>query len=192
MEKLNSTFTVLFKNLIESEVLKRLSEREIDYKKAIQKEIELRKKVSDLKSKICKIEKQSKKYEEKFRKEIEEETLRSLLGGFKLGDEVWFIKNNYTKEKCKLCIQQGEFIIDLNGEEIKVNCPKCDGLGFISKNIKTIEKGKVKEIKIQTRAEGRQFKAEMYIEPTSYKSSDSIQRSFDRLFKTKEECERQK
>ena len=161
MEKSNSEFNVLVENLIESEVLKRLSEREIDYKKAIEKE-------------------------------IVDETLRSLLGGFKLGDEVWFIKTDYTKEKCQMCIEKGELIVDLNGEEIKVECPKCDGLGFINKKNRTVEKGEVNEIRTHTWANGEHFKAEMYIKPTSYNSLNSIHKSFDRLFKTKEECERQK
>ncbi|MEX3713377.1 hypothetical protein ABFV99_13315 [Cytobacillus horneckiae] len=99
------------------------------------------------------------------------------------------MKGHYNRDKCPTCLGDKKIITEYKCEEMKVNCPKCNGYGYISAYTNSVEKGRIHEIKMHTWAEGRQFTVEMYVEPTSYRASDSVNVRNGEIFKTKEECE---
>lgn len=185
----NFEFNTGINKLLDQEVEKRLSERVKDYEKAIERDEKSQKTISDLKNEIYKLNMELSSAERKFKKAGYDDALRELLGGFKIGDNVWFIKNTYSHENCPLCLGDKKVIAEIKVEELEITCPKCNGYGHMSKTTQSIEKGIIKEIEIHTWANGKKFEERMYIEPISYRASDSVEKRIGSFFKTKEDCE---
>lgn len=184
----NFDFNTGINKLLDQEVEKRLAERVKDYHRAIEREEKSQKTISDLRNENHKMQLELKGAEKTFKKEGSDEAKREMLGGFKLGDEVWFIKRNYFRENCPTCLGDRKVIVELKGEEVKIYCPTCKGYGHKDKNNETVESGIVKEINIHTWAGGL-VQTEMYIEPKSYRSNDTVNVRLGNFFKTKEEGE---
>ncbi|MEH7392588.1 hypothetical protein [Bacillus sp. JJ1474] len=185
----NFEFNIGINKLLDQEVEKRLAERVKNYQEAIDRDERSQKTISDLRNDMHKLQLNLGVAEKTFKKEGADETLRELLGGFKLGDEVWFIKKTYVREDCPVCLGDKEVIAEIKGEEVKIKCPECAGYGYESKTTESVEKGTVIEIKMHIWANGNKIEVKMYIKPTSYRSSDSVERRLGGFFKTKEECE---
>lgn len=185
----NFEFNTMINKVIDHEVEKRLAEKIKNYQEALERDNNSQKVIRDLKREVVELKKVLHDAEKKFKKVGADETLRRLLGGFKLGDEVWFLKSVYERKKCQTCLGDGELIVDFKGEKMKVKCPNCSSLGTISHTKKVVEEGVVSEIKIHTWADGRKCEVEMYLKPTSYKTSDILRVRNGEFFKTKEECE---
>lgn len=186
----NFEFNTGINKLLEGEVEKRLAERINGYESALERDKQSQDTIRDLKANIRELENQLSRSEKVFKSEGKDEALRELLGGFKLGDEVWFRKGNYVREDCHVCSGDKEVIAEINGKEVKINCPECKGYGANGKTVKSVEKGRIIEMDIHTWASGRKFEVGMYVDPTSYKNSDSVKLNKDNIFKTREECEK--
>jgi hypothetical protein len=185
----NFEFNTGINKLLEGEVEKRLAERVEGYEMALERDKKSQQEIRDLKSDIRELENQLSRSEKSFKSEGKDEALRELLGGFKLGDEVWFVKSHYKREECSVCSGDKKVIVEFKGEEMKVDCPGCKGYGSNGNTTKSVERGFIKEIEIHTWASGKQFNLSMYVDPTSYRSNDSMNLRKDNIFRTKEECE---
>ncbi|MDA1616242.1 hypothetical protein PDK03_06495 [Bacillus cereus group sp. TH204-1LC] len=185
----NFNFNIGINNLLEREVEKRLLNRIDDYENAKERDEKSQKTISDLRNQMYKLQTELKNAEHTFKKEGSDQAKREMLGGFKLGDEVWFVRSQYNPETCSVCSGDRKLVVEIQGKERKVKCPECNGFGSKSKLIKSAEKGLVKEIDIHTWAQGKQLSVKMYIEPTSYRASSSVQAHLGGFFKTKEECQ---
>ncbi|WP_232357419.1 hypothetical protein [Bacillus tropicus] len=185
----NFNFNIGINNLLEQEVEKRLLNRVSDYEKTKERDEKSQKTISDLRNQMHKLQMELKNAENTFKKEGEDQAKREMLGGFKLGDEVWFVRSQYNSETCLVCSGDKKVVVQIQGEERKIKCPECNGFGCRRKLIKSAEKGLVKEIDIHTWAQGKQLSVKMYIEPTSYRASSSVQAHLGGFFKTKEECQ---
>ncbi|MDQ0268902.1 hypothetical protein [Cytobacillus purgationiresistens] len=185
----NFEFNTGINKLLDEEVEKRLAERVKNYQEAIDRDKKSQKTISDLRSDMHKLQLNLGAAEKTFKKEGADDTLRELLGGFKLGDEVWFVRRRYNRVQCDTCLGDGKVIAEFKGEEMKVQCPKCNGYGHNSDITKSVEKGIIKEIEMHTWANGKKFEVKMYIDPTTYKPGDTVSARTGEFFKTEEECE---
>ncbi|WP_257146946.1 hypothetical protein [Bacillus cereus] len=185
----NFQFNTVINQLLDQEVEKRVSEKVKDYEQAKERDASSQKTISDLRNQMHKLQMELKGAENTFKKEGADQAKREMLGGFKLGDEVWFVRSQYNPEKCSVCSGDRKLVVEIQGKERQVKCPECNGFGSRSKLIKSAEKGLVKEIDIHTWAQGKQLSVKMYIEPTSYRASSSVQAHLGGFFKTKEECQ---
>jgi hypothetical protein len=184
----NFDFNTGINKLLDQEVEKRLAVKVKDYETAIERHEKSQQTISQLRNELHELKLNLSGAEKTFKKVGYDDALRDVLGGFKLGDEVWFIRNTYVREDCPCCFGDREVIAEIKGEEVKVKCPKCNGYGNKSKTKKSVEKGIVKEIHTKTWAEGRQFEGKMYIQPNSYRTHDSVEQRIGDVFKTEEEC----
>ncbi|AFQ30396.1 hypothetical protein BK764_14165 [Bacillus thuringiensis serovar israelensis] len=187
----NFQFNTAINELLNQEVEKRVSEKVKDYEQAKERDASSQKTISDLRNQMHKLQMELKGAENTFKKEGAGQAKREMLGGFKLGDEAWFVRSQYNSETCTVCSGDKKLVVEIQGEERKVKCPECNGFGCRSKLIKSAEKGLVKEIDIHTWAQGKQLSVKMYIEPTSYRASSNVQAHLGGFFKTKEECEKE-
>ncbi len=185
----NFNFNKGINQLLDQEVEKRLLEKVKDYEQAKERDASSQKTISDLRNQMHKLQMELKGAENTFKKEGADQAKREMLGGFELGDEAWFVRSQHNSEKCSICSGDKNVVVEIQGEERKIKCPECNGFGFRSKLIKSAEKGLVKEIDIHTWAQGKQLSVRMYIEPTSYRASSSVQAHLGGFFKTKEECQ---
>ncbi|RFB34956.1 hypothetical protein [Brevibacillus sp. VP] len=138
------------------------------------------------------VEKGTETTEKTFTKQGADQTKRELMGGFKLGDKVWFVRRECKPIPCDMCSGKGELrakAIEVP-ESFKINCPNCKGYGEKSNYEYSVAQGIIREIKIHTWAWEKCFESTFYIEPTSYRANDSVESKHSKIFHTEEECQK--
>ncbi|MGF9909541.1 hypothetical protein [Brevibacillus porteri] len=187
----NFDFNTGINKLLDQEVEKRLAAKLSNYETVMQQQTELEEKLRKQNQTVFELQKELKDAEKMFVKQGTDQTKRELLGGFMLGDKVWFVKKNYTRTPCKTCAGDGnvEVTSAVVGGTFRVNCPTCRGYGTESHCDYIVAHGKLTEIHFKTWANGKCFEGKFYIEPTSYHSNDSVQTNHSQLFHSEEECQ---
>lgn len=181
----NFEFNTGINQILDNEVEKRVLAKIQDYNHVMERSKESEKKIGELRNQYRKLETELKDAEKTYFKQGEDKALREMLGGFKLGDEVWFVKKKYLSVTCTTCSGDRKVSATFDNKILKVDCPKCKGHGSTGKYEYNAETGKIKEITIHTWAEGRQKEVTIYIKPVI---GDPVEtREFP--FATKEECE---
>ncbi|WP_409177471.1 hypothetical protein [Brevibacillus fortis] len=187
----NYEFNTQLNEMLDQEVEKRLEAKINGYHAAIEREKKAVQVQYDQQKKIRELEQQLKDAEKTFFKQGADQTKRELMGGFKLGDKVWFIRKEYKSVRCEICSGKGQ--IEVRASEVtepfKVNCPECKGYSKKSNYEYKVEQGVIHEIKMHTWANEKRFEGTFYIEPTSYKANDSISCNYSSLFHAEEECQ---
>jgi regulator of replication initiation timing len=126
-------FSHAINELIKNEVIGRMQETVEELESQTQENNSLRIKVNELQRQIRNFDSELKKA----LKEKELEVKREFFGGFFIGDEVYVRATKGENVDCVKCNAKGTLNVLLEGEEITVKCPKCEGrkrntIGFIN------------------------------------------------------------
>ncbi|NRS20624.1 hypothetical protein HP398_29835 [Brevibacillus sp. HB1.4B] len=177
--------------LLEQEVANRLAAKINNYDAVMKRHSELEEKLRNQNQRVHELQRDLADAEKTFVKQGADQTKRELLGGFMLGDKVWFVKKNYTRTPCETCAgdKKVEVTSVVVGGTFLVDCPTCRGYGSESHCDYSVAHGKLSEIHFTTWANGKCFEGKFYIEPTSYRSNDSVQTNHSQLFHSEEECQ---
>ncbi|MED1665669.1 hypothetical protein [Brevibacillus laterosporus] len=185
-------FNTDMNKLLDQEVEKRLEVKVNGYYAALEQEKEATQKQYEQETTIRELERQLREAKKTFVKQGADQTKRELMGGFKLGDEVWFVRREHKYIPCEMCSGKGKLkakAIEVP-EPFKINCLNCKGYGEKSNYEYSVAQGIICEIKIHTWAREQCFESTFYIEPTSYRANDSVQREHSKIFHTEEECQK--
>ncbi|TPG93533.1 hypothetical protein EEL32_00310 (plasmid) [Brevibacillus laterosporus] len=183
-------FNTDMNKFLDQEVEKRLEAKIKGYYAALEREKEATQKQYEQERTIRESGRQLKEAEKTFVKQGADQTKRELMGGFKLGDKVWFIRKEYNPVPCETC--SGKRKLEVRAiavlEPFKADCPICQGRGNKPSYEYSVEQGIIREIKIHTWAKEKRFEGTFYIEPTSYRTIDSVSSEHSDLFHTEGEC----
>lgn len=115
-----------------------------------------------------------------------ENAKREMFGGFDFNDTVWFVDFKIKKEKCGKC-SGGKVIATLKGDEdVKVDCPHCDGLGTDYYRYYYPEKGEIKHIYTDITKKGI---SSLFLVYSSRSSQPYRKLEKNQIYKSKKECE---
>ncbi|NRQ51961.1 hypothetical protein [Brevibacillus sp. HD1.4A] len=187
----NFDFNFSMNELLNQEVEKRLEAKISGYHSAMEREKMAVQKQYEQERTIRELERKLKEAETTFFKQGADQTKRELMGGFKLGDKVWFIGKKYKTMHCKTCSGKGKLEVRAIAvaEPFQANCPDCQGRAQKSNYEYSVEQGNICEIKVHTWAKEKCFEGTFYIEPTTYKANNSVECKYSSLFHTEEECQ---
>ena len=185
----NFDFNTGINKLLDLEVEKRLEEKIEDYNVALEREKNVTDEMYDLKRQVRSLLTKLDEAEKIFVKKGADEAKREMLGGYKLGDEIYYVHTEVSHTSCEICEEKGDVHALFDGQLLKAKCPKCS-YGRIRNEERSVAKGRLKEIKIHTWAEERCLEVDFYIQPDDRKRDSFSFRSFDKIFRTKDECEK--
>lgn len=119
-------------------------------------------------------------------KEAKDEVKRSIFGGYKLGDTVYYVIDCSERIPCSTCGGSGKVSANFGDRALKASCPDCSYGKIRIKNYKPI-KASISDITHKEWAQERCSKTSFWIQPVR---GDSIERDLEGLFKTEEECQK--
>lgn len=182
-------FNEKINDLIEDEIIKRVESEVANYEYALKTAAEAKETISDLRAEVRKLENKIVETSNESFKRGKEEAQRELLGGYKLSDQAWYVHTKTSREECSTCDKSGYIYPEFNGAKVKAKCPDCS-YGTITKYEYVPAKVKIRQITVNTWADGKQLEVEYWVEYVDRKfGSDSFSiRSKDKLFKSEEEC----
>lgn len=185
----NFEFNTGINKLIDQEVEKRVHERINGYEIAIERDKQSTEENYQQRKKIRELELQLERAEKTFIKQGFEQGKREILGGYLIGDKVWFPKKKYQSEPCTTCDGKGNVYANFDGVEVKAKCPKCS-YGRIDKSEYIAIEGTFTEIKYLTYAEGRGLERKFHLKHKNVNGDNSTGfNNTSEFFKTQEECE---
>lgn len=72
--------------------------------------------------------------------------VKNATGGFAPGDDVYILKDKGGYKPCKTCMGEKKISAIVGGEEVKVQCPTCNGVGSKFVSEKVVAKAKVSDV----------------------------------------------
>lgn len=151
--------------------------------------VDLKKRNSELQSKVVAIavkEKDLEKNRDKIIKEAQSEVRRLIYGGFAVGDICWIQKGNYKSIPCKKCNCTGKVIALIDNKQETVKCPKCDGHKTKSWYEGCAVEGVISQITFKEWNDNKCNETEIWVK---YKN-DSNSHSLKNVYHTQEECQK--
>lgn len=149
------------------------------------KELEAAKKVNeDLRKQMWEMRNQIRTFDDivkQERKQAEEEVKRGFFDGYTCGDKVFVADRMYYREKCTLCSGAAKVKALIDGAEMQVKCPECDGMGGKHKyNFQPLEDS-IGTIIVELNDRGGKF-------VTAYLKKKESKVEYERIFTIMEEC----
>lgn len=172
-------FAVKVMELVKSEVQAKITET-VDNLEIF------RKANASLGEKIRRLESQIRTQDQEMKKvlvEKEKEVKRELLGGFTIGDTVYYPDAKGTSEKCEKCNGTHKLLVTVNGtdEERNIDCNKCDYGGKILTYTYYPRKDVISSAHLEMNSTNKWLKF--------YLNREDRERKVELLFKTEEECQ---
>lgn len=185
----NFEFNKSLNELIEKEVEKRMIEKNADYEEVLKRRDGLLSKNSEQAKEIYLLKSSLRQAESQYYKQGKEAAYLEMFNGWKLNDQVWFLKNEHEWKECPTCKGKKKVIAKVNEEEIKIKCPTCRGIGNESTYKISVHSGKVGQLDATKWTGNTTGTTELYIKPDNRKY-DSFSSKHREVFKTKEEAEK--
>lgn len=181
-------FNGIVNELLNKEVEKRVGEKIKGYEYNMEQAEKHRVEISERRSEVRELQADLLVAEKKFAKQGEDNVMRKLLGGYKLGDKVWYLRSKSNQVECGTCAGGKEVEANVNGEMRQVKCPDCN-YGYHSVKEYSVASGTFSEMKVHTWAEGRKLEVNLYVQPEGNRNADSVKFwNYDDLYATEEEC----
>lgn len=111
----------------------------------------------------------------------EKDVIRELFGGLARGDKAFYVDYKYESTVCIKCNGSGKVVALIDGEELKVKCPVCEGQGSKGSSHFIVKEGKVETVSLEINEYAKHLNF-YFVNRDSKASGDSV-------FKTIEECQ---
>lgn len=182
----NNDFNQALNDLIHTEIEERLRQRVADYDRMHRDYTKQNKELTEARKEVRNLARQLEET-----KDISFNTginfgLRKAFGGYKIGDDVYFVRSQYQSKNCPACDKQKKVEVEFNGVKTMVRCPECDGYGTKSSTIREVVLGQICEVKstIWNRGNSEEVKLSAKVP----RISDSFSLTPERAFKKHEEA----
>lgn len=164
--------------MIENEARAKIASTFTELEQARKTNEELRKQMHEMRNQIRTFDDRVKKE----RKQAEEAIKRGFFDGYICGDKVFVADMKYYAEKCDMCSGAAKVTALVDGSELQVRCPKCEGMGSKHKyNYQTVE-DHIGTVIVEMNSGGKKY-------VTAYLKKKDSKVGHERIFQTLEECQ---